>query len=263
LKRTGELVNDAIFIPHLVKTSHMSRSAAADLGAVALFGEKYGEEVRVVDVEGFSRELCGGTHVDDTGKIGLFLITSETGIASGVRRIEALTGRAAFNCLFERFEITNSLSRLLRTPADKLSIKISDSLERQKSLEKALREKEKSEYIKFADSKLKDARQIGGVRVLAVKLDNAEIDDLRAVCESLTAKNRDLILLVSSIAGGKPLFVCGVSKEIVDRYKAGDIVKQASQVVGGSGGGRQEMAQAGGGQIERVDLAIEKFYSLF
>jgi alanyl-tRNA synthetase len=262
LKRTGELVNDAIFSALPVQTSIMSRKDAVSLGAVALFGEKYGDEVRVVDVEGFSQELCGGTHVDNTNRIGLFVITSESGIAAGVRRIEALTGRAAFNYLSERLEITNSLSLLLKTQADKLADKVADLMEREKTLEKKIKEKDKAVHINAVNGELNSARDINGASALAVQLKNAGIDDLRAACEYATAKKPNMVILLSSVTDGKLLFVCGVSKALVGRYKAGDIIKQVAQAAGGSGGGRPEMAQAGGVHIEKLDKAIEKFYSV-
>ncbi|MDR2401040.1 MAG: alanine--tRNA ligase [Deferribacteraceae bacterium] len=261
LKKSVDIVNNAVFSALPVKTCRMSRTAAADLGAVALFGEKYGEEVRVVDVDGFSQELCGGTHVDNTNKIGLFVITSESGIASGVRRIEALTGRAAFSYLSERLEITNALSQHLKTPAEKLFTKIGDVLEREKALEKKLRDNQRAIYTNAVHGELGDARLINGARVLSVKLPNAALDDLRAACEYITAKKADMIVLLSSVADGKLLFVCGVSKPLVNRFKAGDIIKEVARAAGGSGGGRPEMAQ-GGGQAEKLNDAVDKFYAI-
>jgi alanyl-tRNA synthetase len=262
LKKTADMVNDAIFAALPVKTGIMSRSAAVTLGAVALFGEKYGDEVRVVNVEGFSQELCGGTHVNNTDKIGLFVITSESGIAAGVRRIEALTGRAAFNYLSERAAVTGSLSQLLKTPSDKIAAKLSGILEHEKYLEKKLKDNDKAVFINTVRGELENAREINGIKALAVKLAGASIDDLRAACEDVAGKKTNLILLLSSVTDGKVILVCGVSRDLLDRYNAGNIVKQVAPVVGGSGGGRPSMAQAGGTQAENLEAALAKFYSV-
>jgi alanyl-tRNA synthetase len=262
IKKTADRVNDAIFAALPVKTGIMSRSAAVTLGAVALFGEKYGDEVRVVNVEGFSQELCGGTHVNNTDKIGLLVITSESGIAAGVRRIEALTGRAAFNYLSERAAVTGNLSNLLKTPPDKIVTKLTGILEHEKYLEKKLRDNDKAVFINTVRGELGNAREINGANALAVKLAGASIDDLRAACEDVTGKKTNLILLLSSVTDGKVVLVCGVSKDLLDRYNAGNIVKQVAPVVGGSGGGRPGMAQAGGTQAENLEAALAKFYSV-
>lgn len=251
-------VNNAIWSNMDVKTSVTDVKSAREMGAMALFGEKYGEEVRVVKVSDFSLELCGGTHVQNTGQIGLFKILSEGSVGSGLRRIEAAAGRQAFSYLTRmECELKNAAALLKTVPQDVVA--------RLDALNRAYREKEKElEALKTQISRgsiealLSRAQNISGVEVLIEALPNQDAGSLRENAEHLKDRLGQAVVLLASENQGKVFFVCFVNKELLPRsLHAGDIVGAAARAAGGKGGGRPDMAQAGGKDPSKIPEALE------
>jgi alanyl-tRNA synthetase len=253
-------VNRRIRENHEVSTREMAMEDAVHEGATALFEEKYGDVVRVVAQGEFSKELCGGTHTRRSGDIGLFRIVSEGGIASGVRRIEAATGQAAMDLVHAEQQTLESSAALLKTGRPELLSRLESVLQEKKNLEKELA----SIKARIASSSVSDIddsiREINGVRVLSRRVEIDNPSQLRDLADKFKAKLGSGILLLGAESNGKALLIATVSQDLVTRYKAGDIVKQAARVVGGGGGGRPDMAQAGGTQPRFLDQALETVY---
>jgi alanyl-tRNA synthetase len=255
-------VNQRIRENHAVSTREMDMEEAVQAGAVALFEEKYGDVVRVVNQGGFSKELCGGTHTQRSGDIGLFRIVSEGGIASGVRRIEALTGQAAMDLVHAEHQSIESVSTLLKTARSDVLPKLDALVHEKKALEKelaAIKAQIASKSVADSDTSI---RQINGVRVLAQRVEIDNPSQLRDLADKFKTRLGSGILLLGAESNGKALLIATVSPDLVSRYKAGDIVKQAAQVVGGGGGGRPDMAQAGGTQPQFLDQALKTVYHI-
>ncbi|MCG6860802.1 MAG: alanine--tRNA ligase [Chromatiaceae bacterium] len=246
LLQIERLVNHQIRENHLVETRIMSLDDAKGSGAMALFGEKYAEQVRVLRMGDFSTELCGGTHVRALGDIGLVKIVAETGIASGVRRIEAVSGERALDAVEADEDQLLRIASLVKGTREDLNDKVVQLLERSKRLEKELSEIK----AKLASSAGRDlaaqAVEVGGVKVLAAKLDGADAKSLRDTLDQLKGKLGSAVVLLAAETDGKVSLVAGITKDLTDRLKAGDLVKAAAARVGGKGGGRPDMAQAGG-----------------
>lgn len=254
-----QLVNRQIRANAPAQTALMSYDDAVASGAVALFGEKYGDEVRVLKVGEFSVELCGGTHVERAGDIGVFKITSETGIASGVRRIEAVTGANALLWLDAQAAVLNSLSALVRSTPAELEDKVRQVLERNKSLEKEL----KSARTQLAaggggNDLAAGAKDIAGLKVLAARLpDDTDVDALRATVDQMKDKLGNAIVVLGAATGdGKVRLAAGVAKSAIKQVKAGDLIRDVAEQVGGRGGGRPDFAQAGGSDPAALDSAL-------
>ncbi len=257
------LVNQEIRENHLVETRLMSLDDAKATGAMALFGEKYADQVRVLRMGGFSTELCGGTHARAVGDIGLFKILSEGGIASGVRRIEATTGANALAAVEADEERLLRLASLVRGSREDLDDKVAALLDRAKRLLDRAKRLEKE----LADLKAKaagaagqdlaaQAEEIGGVKVLAARLDGADAKTLRDALDRLKDKLGSAIILLAAESEGKVSLVGGVTKDLTGRFKAGDLVREAAAKVGGKGGGRPDMAQAGGNDPAGLPAAL-------
>jgi alanyl-tRNA synthetase len=256
LTEIERLVNSAIRGNVSVETRIMSVDEALEAGAMALFGEKYGHEVRVLSMGDFSVELCGGTHVSRVGDIGLFKIIQETGIASGVRRIEAITGEAAIAYVERTENQLQGIAALLKGSADDVRNKVSQLLDRNRKLEKEL-ERIKAKLASQQGSDLaSQAVEIGGIKVLAARLDGAEAKTLRDTVDQLKNRLGAAAVVLATVAGDKVSLVAGVSKDQTGRIKAGDLVSTVARQVGGRGGGRPDMAQAGGNQPENLDAAL-------
>jgi len=255
-------VNDHILADEPVATVETTVEEARARGAMALFGEKYGERVRMVSVGEFSRELCGGTHLRRTGEIGLFRIVAEESVAAGVRRITALTGRGAREAVKADERILAELSRELKSPAGELPSRVRALAERVRRLERELEAaKRKALAGGGVDSLLSQARDVDGVVVLALDMGEAGADDLRAAADvirpRLASKEKGSVLVLAGAAGGKVSLAAWVGpKELTRRVKAGLIVKELAPVVGGGGGGRDDMAQAGGRDPSKVGEAL-------
>jgi alanyl-tRNA synthetase len=240
------MVNREIRENHSVQTRIMPLDDARAAGAMALFGEKYAEQVRVLSMGGFSTELCGGTHVRAVGDIGLFKIVAESGIASGVRRIEAVSGECALNWVEADEDRLLRLASLVKGGRDDLDEKVVQLLDRSKRLERELGELKAKLASNAGADLVSQASEVGGVKVLAAKLDGADAKGLRDTLDQLKNKLGSAVVVLAAETDGKVSLVAGVTKDLTDRMKAGDLVKAAAQKVGGRGGGRPDMAQAGG-----------------
>jgi alanyl-tRNA synthetase len=256
LKEIERLVNRQIRGNVPVETRVMALEDAKASGAMALFGEKYADDVRVLRMGDFSTELCGGTHVKAVGDIGLFKITLETGIASGVRRIEAVTGEAAVALMEAEGDTLHKVAELVRGNRDELDARVSQLLERNKGLEKEL-EQLKAKLASAAGSDLaSQATDVNGVKVLAANLEGADPKSLRDTMDKLKDKLGSAVILLVTEKGGKVNLIAGVTKDLVGKCKAGDLVKAAAEKVGGKGGGRPDMAQAGGSDPAGIPDAL-------
>ena len=252
--RVNEKIRDNI----QVATQEMDIETAIKKGAVALFGEKYGNTVRVVDVPGFSKELCGGTHVAATGDIGLFRIFSEGGIASGVRRIEAITGATAYNTIRVEQECLSIIRELIKAPPNEEIPKLKKLLDKNRQLEKEIITLKEKMANQQESSSRNEVQKIGDVSVLIKKVEGIDAKTLRKYIDNTKNQLKSGIIVVASVSDGKVSMVVGVTKDLTDKYHAGNIIKSIAAIVGGSGGGRPDMAQAGGSQIEKIDEALKK-----
>tara|TARA_R110000850_G_scaffold191091_2_gene317235 strand:+ start:6512 stop:9130 length:2619 start_codon:yes stop_codon:yes gene_type:complete len=253
-------VNHAVLNNVKVSAKLMPYDEAIQSGAMALFGEKYGDEVRVLSMGEFSTELCGGTHVSRTGDIGLFKIITEGGVASGVRRVEAITGENALQYLRDSEDRLRQAGDLVRAGRDDLSDKIQQLLDRSKQLEKELAAI-KSKLASSAGGDLaSNAREIKGVKVVSAKVDGVNGKELRELMDQLKDKIQSGIVLLGSAEGGKVSLIAGVTPDLSKKLKAGELVNFAAGQVGGKGGGKPEMAQAGGTQPDNLPSAIESVF---
>ena len=257
LKEIEKRVNEAILSDYLVKTDVLSMEEAKKTGATALFDEKYEEMVRVVSVGDFSKELCGGTHIDETAKIGMFKIISEGSIASGVRRIEAITGRAAINYLQELDKLTDELSISMKTTKDELISKVNLLKKEAKDKEKEI-QKLNNEILKCNISEFLDKyEEINGIKLFALVFKDKDANSLREIADRIKDRNESCAVILASDLGDKVLFVSAVTKDLVKSgIHAGNMVKEAALIAGGGGGGRPDFAQAGGKSPEKIDVAI-------
>jgi alanyl-tRNA synthetase len=250
------LVNEQVQANVVVTPAEMDLQEALRSGAMALFGEKYGDRVRVVRIGDFSTELCGGTHLDATGQIGLFKVTDEGAVASGVRRIEAVTGEPALAHVGREETALRESAGLLKIPPLELPRRLAALLEDQKRLEKQLAQLEG----KLARSQAQDlaaaAKQVAGVTVLAARLDGLDADGLRSVVDTLRVRVPSGIIVLGGAVDGKVNLVAAVSKDLTRRFPAGRLVQELARMVGGGGGGRPDLAQAGGKDTSRLDEAL-------
>ena len=250
-------VNEAILANVAVNAAIMSMEDAQKTGAMMLFGEKYGDEVRVLQMGGFSTELCGGTHVSRTGDIGLFKIISEGGIAAGVRRIEAITGLNALKWAQEQERLVKDIIAETKAQTEKdVLAKIQAGATHAKALEKELA-RAKAELAVHAGAKLlDDAKDLGSAKLVAAQIE-ADAAALREIVTDLTGKSEQAIVLLAAVNDGKVSLCAGVSKPLTGKVKAGDLVKFAAEQVGGKGGGRPDLAQAGGSDVEKLPAMID------
>ena len=256
LHKIETLVNDQVRANAKVETRIMPIDQAMEAGAMALFGEKYGDEVRVLSMGDFSVELCGGTHANRAGDIGVFKIISETGTASGVRRIEAVTGAGALEYIGETEKNLGEVADLVKAEREETSAKVNQLLERNRKLEKEL----DALKAKLANSQGSDlagqAQEVGGIMVLAARLEGADARSLRETVDQLKNKLGNAAVVLGAVSDGKVALVGGVTKAETRRLKAGELVNHVASQVGGRGGGRPDMAQAGGNQPENLDAAL-------
>eukprot|EP01132_Coremiostelium_polycephalum_P017449 gene17450-20892_t len=257
LKALEDIVNAEIRKNTPVETEETDIETAKQKGAMALFGEKYGDEVRVLSMGGsFSVELCGGIHASRTGDIGLLKIISEGGVASGVRRIEAITGAAALAYLNAAEEQLKEAAGLVKGSRDNLIDKLSGVLERNRQLEKQLEQLQAKAASAAGDDLSASALDVKGVKVLAVRLDGQDGKALLALVDQLKNKLGRAVILLGSVHEEKVVLVAGVTKDLTGQLKAGDLMKQAAAAVGGKGGGRPDMAQGGGVDAGALDAAL-------
>ncbi len=252
------LVNKKIRENISVSTKEMEIEDALKEGAMALFGEKYGDQVRVVTVPGFSMELCGGTHVSATGDIGLFRIVSEGGIASGVRRIEAVTGQTAYEKVHSEYGTLAAIRSLLKAPSDEEISKIKKLLDKNRELEKEISQLKEKMISGNESSDNDNIQKLGDVSLLIKNLDETDAKTLRTYIDNAKNKLKSGIVVAGSVTDGKVAMAAGVTKDLTDKFHAGNIIKEIAVIVGGSGGGRPDMAQAGGTYTDKLDDALKK-----
>ncbi len=262
LDKIETLVNQRIRENIPVHIAEMDADEAFKTGATALFEEKYGDRVRVVALNDFSKELCGGTHTDLTGNIGLFKIIGESSVASGIRRIEALTGAAAVAHVQRYSKLMRDAAILLREHPEALPQRIEKLLFSQKSLEKEVEHLKAGIAMQSADWTEKEVKTIHGVKVLVKKVSVDNPAAMRDLADRFKEKIKSGIVILGSSDGSKALLIVVVTKDLTDRYHAGKIVNGIGSIVGGGGGGRPDMAQAGGSKPEKLDAALEKAYEV-
>ena len=257
IARVEAIVNQAVLANVAVDAAHMSFDDAIAAGAMALFGEKYGDEVRVLKMGDFSTELCGGTHVSRTGDIGLFKIVSEQGIAAGVRRVEAVTGLNALAWAQEQEQLIKTVvAEVKAQTADDIVTKVQAAQSHAKQLEKALAEANSKLAAHAGAALLSDAQVVGAARVIVKQMDGVDGNALRDITTDLTGKGDDLVVLLAAVADDKISLCAGVSKALSKTIKAGDLVKTVAEQVGGKGGGRPDLAQAGGTDVAALPAAL-------
>ena len=257
IKAIEDLVNDEIRANRKADTKLMSYDDAMGSGAMALFGEKYGDEVRVLHFGDFSVELCGGTHVNRTGDIGVFKVTSEGGVAAGVRRIEAVSGKGALEWIDANQRALDEVARLLRSQPEQATTKVGMLLKKGKDLEKQLAAAKKALVSGTATDYAENVEEIAGIKVLATRMDGADAKTLRDAVDRLKDKLQSAVVVVGSVENGKVRLAAGVTKDNTSKIKAGDLIKPVAEQVGGKGGGRPDFAQAGGNKPEALDQALK------
>jgi alanyl-tRNA synthetase len=256
IQRIEQLVNQQIMLNTATTDVEMELEAAKAAGAMALFGEKYDQVVRVVSMGEFSTELCGGTHVNRSGDIGFFKIVAESGVAAGVRRIEAVTGEGALAWVADKEQQLDTIAEVTRSSREEVTDKVQQLVERLREQDKQLSQL-KSKLASLAGNDLSSqVEEINGINILATKLENVDNKALRDTMDQLKNKLGACAILLASIEDGKVRLIAGVSKDLTAKIKAGDLVNVAASEVGGKGGGRPDMAQAGGDQPEHIDKAV-------
>lgn len=256
IRAVEDLVNAQIRRNLPIETNIMDIDAARESGAMALFGEKYDDRVRVLSMGDFSTELCGGTHASRTGDIGLFRITSESGTAAGVRRIEAVTGEGAIANLHTQSDLLGDIAQLLKGDSHNLGDKVRATLERTRLLEKELQQLKEQAAAQESANLSSKAEEINGVKLLVSELAGVEPKMLRTMVDDLKNQLGSTVVVLATVADGKVSLIAGVSKDVTDRVKAGELVGMVAQQVGGKGGGRPDMAQAGGTDASALPAAL-------
>ena len=262
IKKIEDEVNEKIREQLPVKKEIMSYKESEKLGAIGLFEDKYKDMVRVVSVSDYSKELCGGCHVNNSSEILMFKIIQESSAASGIRRIEAITGKKVYEYLNKNIELINSISDELKTNHKNLLSRAKSLNEEIKELKddiQKLKEFNEKDIYKDIENEVKD---INGINLLVHKFDNEDLDTLRNFENRIKDKYKDLIIVFATVKDNKIIFTASVSDSLTDKYNAGKIVKEVSKITGGNGGGKKNFAQAGGKDISKLDEALEKVYDL-
>lgn len=257
LREIEDVVNAQIRRNTPARIKLMQYDDAVASGAIALFGEKYEDEVRVLNFgDGFSVELCGGTHVSSTGDIGVFKITSESGVAAGVRRIEAVTGKGALEWIDANQRALDEVAATLKTPRDQAATRVEQLLRRNKALEKELAAARQQLLTGGTSDVSGDVIEVDGIKVLATRMDGADARTLRDAVDRFKDKLQSAVIVLGSVEDGKVRLAAGVTKNNTDRIRAGDVIKPVAEQVGSKGGGRPDFAQAGGSKPEGLDAAL-------
>ncbi|MCC0628871.1 MULTISPECIES: alanine--tRNA ligase [unclassified Clostridioides] len=257
LKVIEEKVNNVILSSLDIKCDIMNIKEAKEKGATALFGEKYGDEVRVVSMGNYSTELCGGTHLTNTSQIGMFKILSEGGVAAGVRRIEAITGKAVYEYLKERDGIISEVCVNLKSKEDNLIQRISSLLEENKNLSKELHDMKAKMSLQSADSIFDSKVEVNGVNLITNKFEGMDMDTLRETADNLRDKLGSGVVVLANVVDDKVNFVVTATKDVLEKgIHSGNIVREVAKIAGGKGGGRPNMAQAGASDVSKVDEAL-------
>jgi alanyl-tRNA synthetase len=252
----GEILRDAP-----VQTDQMELDQALSTGAMALFGEKYGERVRVVSIPDFSRELCGGTHIGRTGEIGVCKIVSESSISAGVRRIEAVTGAGALERFQNAASSLASIGDLIRASEPEVVNQIEKLLDQKRASERQIEHLKNKLALAEAGALESQAREIKGVRVLAARLDGLDRQQMRGLADSLRNKWKSAVIVLASAEESNVSIVSAVTKDLTSKVHAGKLAGNLAQAVGGKGGGRPDMAEAGGKDPSALAAALESVYT--
>ncbi len=256
LQEIEDIVNEQVRRNVAAETALMSYDDAVASGAIALFGEKYDDEVRVLRLgDGFSVELCGGTHVRSTGDIGVFKITAEGGVASGVRRIEAVTGKGAMDWLKAQRQSLEAVAAILKSAPDQAAAKVAQLVKRNKELEKDLAAT-KQQLLTGGPGVSDTVTEVDGIKVMASRMDGADAKALRDAVDRFKDKLESAVVVLGSVEYGKVRLAAGVTKNNIDRIKAGDVIGPVAEQVGGRGGGRPDFAEAGGSNPDALDAAL-------
>jgi alanyl-tRNA synthetase len=260
VEQIEEVVNEQVQANIPVTYREMDLQAALAAGAMALFGEKYGDRVRVIKIGDFSTELCGGTHLDATGQLGFFKVVEEGAVAAGVRRIEALAGTAAVEAVARRERVLREIGDILKISPEDAPQRLRKLLDEQRLLERQLAEME----TKLARSKAEDlvaaARQVSGVAVVAGRIDGLDADGLRALADTLRDRLGSGVVCVGSAVDGKVSLVAAVTRDLTRRFPAGKLIQEVAAAAGGRGGGRPDLAQAGAPDATKLDAALALVY---
>ncbi|WP_343117779.1 alanine--tRNA ligase [Clostridioides difficile] len=257
LKVIEEKVNNVILSSLDIKCDIMNIKEAKEKGATALFGEKYGDKVRVVSMGDYSTELCGGTHLTNTSQVGMFKILSEGGVAAGVRRIEAITGKAVYEYLKERDGIISEVCVNLKSKEDNLIQRISSLLEENKNLSKELHDMKAKMSLQSVDSIFDSKVEVNGVNLITNKFEGMDMDTLRETADNLRDKLGSGVVVLANVVDDKVNFVVTATKDVLDKgIHSGNIVREVAKIAGGKGGGRPNMAQAGASDVSKVDQAL-------
>ena len=259
IEKVEEIVNEKAdeYLP--VRMEEMPIEEAKKLGAMAIFGEKYGDIVRVVSMGDYSVEFCGGTHIDNTGKVGGFKIVSEAGIAAGVRRIEAITGSNVVRYLAGKEHTISSVASALKSSEADLTRKAGQVMADIKSLENTIKSIKSDEISGSVDDIISSAKDIGGIRLITKKYENTDVDQLRSISDAVKEKTDDVIMVFAAVNDGKVTFIVSVSEDLIGKgYHAGKLIKDIAAAAGGGGGGKANMAQAGAKDPSKVEAAFAK-----
>ena len=255
-------INSVVFRNLPVQTQVMEINDAIAGGAIAFFGERYAQQVRVVSIPEVSKELCGGTHTKMTGDVGLFKVVGESGVAAGVRRIEALTGFGAFARLQEDEDLIGNLSHVLRAPRQELARALTRVLDQQRELEHELETLKRKSARSQIDDIIAGQTPVKGVPVIARKVEGIDAAMLRELAEQISAKIASGVVVLALASTGKVSLVASVTRDLQKKLPAGTIIKKVAGLVGGSGGGRPDFAQAGGKDAENIDQALQAVYNI-
>jgi len=259
IEKVEEIVNEKAdeYLP--VKMEEMPIEEAKKLGAMAIFGEKYGNIVRVVSMGDYSVEFCGGTHIDNTGKVGGFKITSEAGIAAGVRRIEAITGSGVVRYLAGKENTISNVATALKSSEADLTRKAGQVMADIKTLENTIKSIKSDEISGSVDGIISSAKDIGGVKLITRKFENTDVDQLRNISDAVKEKSDDVVMVFAAVNDGKVTFIVSVSEDLIGKgYHAGRLIKDIAAAAGGGGGGKANMAQAGAKDPSRIEEAFAR-----
>ncbi|GAB4130499.1 MAG: hypothetical protein Kow001_24290 [Acidobacteriota bacterium] len=261
IRQIEERVNEKIRENLQVCTEIKDLDEAVNAGAMALFGEKYDQQVRVVSVPGFSMELCGGTHAERTGDLSLFKIISESSISAGVRRIEAITGEAAWRRFLEDEQTLRSLENSLHARRDQLGESVQRVLAELREAQKQIERLQLQLAQKDSADAAQSAREVAGIRVVALRIDNVDRGTLRRLADQIRSKLRSGVVVLGTPENGKVSLVVMVTPDLSERLRADELIRPIARIVGGGGGGRPDMAEAGGKEPGRLGEALEQVYS--
>ena len=259
LSRVEDIVNRKIIENHPVKAFTTTMDYARDMGVIALFDEKYGEFVRVIEVGDFSRELCGGTHVTSTAQIGAFKIVSESSVGANLRRIEAITSKAAIEYFRNQEKTVGELSALLKTDPSRLAGAVSELLDEQKQLRALAREASSGKLGELSQTLVGSSEDRGGIRILATSAEVESAEELMELGDILTEQLKPAAVMLAAVLEGKVLLLAKFADQAVEKGgKAGELIRETAGLVGGKGGGRPNMARGGGPDAGGIEAAVER-----